>query len=411
MHKLFRQSWFFYLLALVSCWPTLVMILGGGWQSDPRFFNDGTAFYCAGQLATTTDLNPYGYDHLAACSEAHNRIPSNFVYPPPAVGLFALWSLLPYPMAIFTLFFGSISALGYVYRSVWSMYLEPLSERISQPALISLSLWLAMSQISFMNLPYGQVNILVAAGVLAFIQSWRQKKDIWAGSILALAVVCKFSFVIMGLLAFLRPRMRVLLSGAVVSVFFSVFALMLLGREHTLFWFQTVLPTVRYEGLGSILALDTFGKDNQSLYGFLVRHIDIAIAANMTRAICLILLFVAFCRLYRLRQTPDFLTYGAAVLPALAFLSSSMSWQAYHVYLLPLDFWLLRLCLDDKAVSRFVRRLAATLFASLLVGLELCHLVPALKTGMVTLSVISAVIFALGFPPTPKSAVIEAQAQ
>lgn len=411
MHTLFRQGWFFYLLALLACWPTLVMIIGGGWQSDPRFFNDGTAFYCAGQLATTTDLNPYGFDNLADCSKAHGRIPSNFVYPPPAVGLFALWSLLPYPIAIFALFLGSVVALGYVYRSVWLMYLEKVSERISPIGLVFLALWLAASQIFFMNLPYGQVNLLVAAGLLAFIQSWRQKHEISAGSLLAIAVVCKFSFAIMGLLAVLRPRLRVLASGAIVSVGFSIFALMLLGRDHTIFWFQSVLPTVRYEGLGAILALDTFGKDNQSLYGFLVRHMDITWAAIVTRVICSGLVCAAAYRLYRLRQSSDFFGYGVAVLPALAFLSSSMSWQAYHIYLLPLDFWLISLSIDRNIASKMVRAFAGVIFVCLLIGFEFAHIAPVLKAGFITVSVLCAVVFALIVGINPKLAGPEARAQ
>lgn len=392
LQRLLNTKLFFYFLALLASWPTLVMLLTTGFDGDPRFFNDATAFYCAGHLAVFTTLNPYDSQLLAACSQGFGRIPSNFFYPPPALAIFALWAVLPYAYALSVLVVGSILALGFIYESLWALYLRGQGVQLNSRGLVAIVIWLAVSQIAFMNLPYGQINLIAAAFLIAFVRALLAHKAYSAGSALALLGMCKFPFALIGGVVLIRVQWRVIVTAALCFAGAGLAAIWLLGPDHLRYWIADVSPQITYEELSGIIRTDILARDNLSLFGRLSVWLPPDQAAFVTRVCAALLVMAVGGRLYALRGHRDVVLLGLALLPAVVFLISPMSWQAYHIYLLPLDFWLIR-AMAIPAMSAVIRVSAVMILCALVLGVECSHLYPVLQYVWITGSVVAAVAF------------------
>lgn len=392
LSQLFSRYWFFAALALVASIPSLMLLAAGGWLGDSRFFNDATAFYCAGQL-NLGGANPYDLAQQQTCAASYGRSFSAFFYPPLVLPLFSLWASLPYEAALIAWSALSILALGYVYYSLFVCYLREHLANMTGLQLGLLALWMSFSQIAFMNLPFGQVNIIAMACMMAAMQLALANRQGASGVVVTLVAALKFPFGLIGLMAVPVKSWR-MIAGAFLTAAMLV-GIIVVQRGAGVYggWLRDSFDYSSYGGLlvkGYPAILE---RDNVSLFALIYRLIGYEPAVMAMIFAAPLLLVLAFVCLWRWRALPwdEYLRLAFAILPCFAYLLSSLTWQKYYVFLLPAVFWLFRQALQGSG------RFAALPVALLLVAVhEASPFMPGGVTWASTVSVIIALLTVIG---------------
>ncbi len=405
VEKIIGNFWFAFALALFASLPTLLMMSNQGWFGDPRFFNDATAFYCAGQLYADSNANPYSYEQQSSCSAQYGRTYSAFIYLPFVLPLFALWAQAEYSLAMALVISGSLISLAGIYWFMLRYYVMPIMRLGRILWVLPVLLWLALSPVAFMQLPFGQINpIAMGLCVVAIVCLIRQSPA-GAGILMALVVALKTPFALLSLAPLLRRNFRFLGAGLLMGLALLLAVVGFRGFEHLSEWVFYSYSQASYAGFLAHGFPGIIERDNVSLFALLYRSFGHEFALLVISFCAISLLGFAAYALYRRRSTElsEYYLYAFALLPVVSYLLSSLTWRAYYIYLFPCIFYLIRCFHLHVGIKRL---LALSVALSLIISHEIGFIIPERYQALPTLSVVFAfvVLLWLGIAPSQKSA-------
>ncbi|WP_136697246.1 glycosyltransferase 87 family protein [Geodermatophilus dictyosporus] len=255
----------------------------------------------------------------------YGRSPYGFTYPPFAALLVAPMALLP----------AAAVATGHTLLNVavltgltWWL-VTPLARRHGWPLPFA---WLAAVPVLFVLEPvretigYGQVNLLLAALVLADVAALRRGSR-WAGVGTGLAAAVKLTPGLFVVYLLLTGRRRAAGVATATAAAATLLAFAVAPATSWRFWTQTLWQTERVGRLDK--------TSNQSLLGGLARLTDPADPPRLVWLLAAVVVLVAVvARAVRAGRAGDDLA-GVALTGLAACLVSPISWSHHFVWLVP----------------------------------------------------------------------------
>jgi alpha-1,2-mannosyltransferase len=299
--------------ALVAAQSRMTMI-------DLMVYRDASPFLLHGTL----------YDwHLLQDSQ---QFPLPFTYPPFAAVVFLPLSVLPWIAVRWLWQVVSVVCLWWLVR----LSLRLIAKRSDQPddvwrrrALVwtAVALWLEPVRT---NLNYGQVNIVLAAIVLAGMAA--TAKPALSGLSVGLSAGIKLTPALSGIYFLATKRWGAAIWSAVAFAGTVAVAWAVSPAQSRLYWFQLLAETSRIGPIGSAM--------NQSLRGALTRTLghDVGTGPLWLAAVA-ITAILTFFALRAAVRAGDVLA-GVLVVQFLTLLVSPISWAHHWVWVVPLLLWL-----------------------------------------------------------------------
>jgi len=382
----------FVLLALLASAPTLFMLSTQNFGQARNLLVDATCFVCAGDLAWQGHDNPYNPADLKNCQTSHDKAHVPFFYPPPSLSLFVPLSFLPYEMAVWCFVAAGIFALSYSYARLWQIYITPLSA--TSPLRWCVLILFGLTQMAFVNLPYGQVNLPALGVAMAFMTASLDRRFIWAGIFLGFAIVLKSHFALLALLPLLRWE-----RGTLIAMALTIMALAgittLIAPESWGQWYYLVLSRAEYDGAATLVGNAGALEYGFSLYAFLWRHFD-GMALIVFYGVTALFIIGAALRAFHIhRRSPREEVYKWAfpLVLALIYVLSPVTWLAHYVFLLPLIVYLLANLANSHDFKRGFRIMGLLI---LIITHESYAFLPPYQPDLLILSVLLGTIFLLG---------------
>lgn len=177
------------------------------------------------------------------------------------------------------------------------------------------------------TLANGQINTFILLFVVFFVNWFVKKRDTLAGVILAITVTLKlFPLFILPYLIFIK-RFSIIKSFFISLLIISFFALMLIPFPVIFAYFNSILPLLFHEGGG------TYYFD-QSLSAFLARSINSYIAAQITKPLSLLILFITYVILWKHRHNNKIELLSIGILLILNIILGNFAWQHHFIWLI-----------------------------------------------------------------------------
>lgn len=321
--------------------------LSYGHRDFPSFYYGAYAAFVAGESP---------YNTVLLTDLADQRV-FPFLYPPPALLLFAPLTLMPFEIArgVFLAFnHGMVLAmLGLVLFGLLRLHPDRHA-----PAIAFAVVFVLAFHPLFIHLRHGQVNLLLGVLLVLAWLALRHERPAAAGACLALAVLVKTYPVLIVPLLVLRRRVQEAAWTVGFLAAATLVALAVLPGATWSDWYLNVLPAGGYGAFASASAnqattwpgggtLDPAGIENASINGLVSRLLTAneyedplwvapRLAKALTYAACLLVLLATAWTVWRSaagrRAEPDVVMLLA--LPAM-FLVAPLSWEHHLVYLLP----------------------------------------------------------------------------
>lgn len=382
----------FVLLALLASAPTLFMLSAQNFGQARNLLVDATCFVCAGDLAWQGQDNPYSPADLTQCQTAHDKAHVPFFYPPPSLGLFIPLSFLPYELAVWCFVGAGILALSYSYARLWQIYMAPLSA--ASPLQWGVLALFGLTQMAFINLPYGQVNLPALGSAVAFMTASLDRRFVGAGVFLGLAIVLKSHFALLALLPLLRWEKRTLIAMALTIMALASITT-LIAPESWGQWFQLVVSRAEYNGAATLVGNAGALEYGFSLYAFLWRYFEGLAIFGLYGLTAVFVLGASLWAFYvhRRNSLEEVYKWAFPLVSALIYVLSPVTWLAHYVFLLPLIVYLTANLANFRGFKLGLRIIGLLI---LVITHESYAFLPAYQPDVQLFSVLFGIAFLLG---------------
>lgn len=320
------------LVALV--WSAFYSVIGGFVGDTPAAFIDAPSFYYAAVTAIDWAWSPYEAGIILAWKYDLGRHVFPFLYPPPAIAVFAPLALVSYGDALLALLLTNFAAIVVIVGVLYARYVKSLPEGNWT--------WIALGVLCFhfgfvRTVMNGQINLIVLLLVLvAWGTAGQRRWSIVTGLALALAILLKtYPVVLLGVFL-LRRDWRVI--GVCLAGLAGIGAWSLQGLPADAWsdWLRDVAPTGRW-GVEPFMLFDPGRYCNISLNGLLSRLFDADVVGFLALPLTVAVLGATFTVFWRLRHLPTraFYDWAFPLTLVATFLIAPLSWTHHGVFLLP----------------------------------------------------------------------------
>lgn len=320
------------LAALV--WCAIYSVVGGRLGDTPAAFIDAPSFYYAAVTAFEWPWSPYEPGVILAWKYDLGLHIFPFLYPPPALAVFAPLALVSFGVALLALLAINIAAIVIIVGVLYARYVKTLPDGSWT--------WIALAVLCFhygfaRTVMNGQINLLVLLLVLlAWGTAGRREWSIVTGLALAAAVLLKtYPVVLLGVFL-LQRDWRVIGICLAALAGFSAWSVQGLPADAWSDWLRDVAPTGRW-GVEPFMLFDPGRYCNISLNGLLSRLFDADVVGFLALPLTAAVLGATFAVFWHLRHLPAraFYDWAFPLTLVATFLIAPLSWTHHGVFLLP----------------------------------------------------------------------------